>query len=167
MNAGASFKEYIPPIGETADDSKSDNNNKKIVSPNNNTWSRCLSSVFHLRVGPNYAKNGNKAPSNDALYNIVGIDIVRTPSKIDNIGSKITIPDEWKSIRCHRSGVPPIFIVNFQMPAEFPTTIFKTIKDGPGWSIVFYLQMSQSTCDALNGTIACSNGIANFIRIYN
>ena len=52
------------------------------------------------------------------------------------------------------------------MPSEFPTTIFKTITDGPGWSIVFYLQMSQSTCDALNGTTACSNGIHIFTNIY-
>ena len=96
------------------------------------------------------------------MYNIVGIDVVKTSKKIDNIGSKVSLPSEWKSVRCNRPGVPPIFIVNFQMPSEFPTTIFKTITDGPGWSIVFYLQMSQSTCDALNGTTACSNGIHIF-----
>ena len=132
--------------------------------PKNNTWSYCDSSVFHLRVGPNYQKNGLKAPSNQALYNIVGIDVIKTPNKIDNIGAKVRIPDEWKSIRCNRNGVPPIFIVNLQMPSEFPTTIFKTITDGPGWSIVFYFSMSQNTCDALNGTIQCSNAINLFAQ---
>ena len=84
--------------------------------PKHNTWSYCDSSVFHLRIGPNYQKNGLKAPSNQALYNIVGIDVIKTPNKIDNIGSKVRIPDEWKSIRCNRNCVPPIFIVNLQMP---------------------------------------------------
>ena len=153
MIAGETFKCYDTAIGEEEEG----NDTTKAVSISN-TWSKCLSSVFHLRIGPNYSKNGLKAPSNEALYNIVGIDVIKTPKKIDNIGSKVTLPEEWKSIRCNRRGVPPIFIVNFQMPSEFPTTIFKSITDGPGWSIVFYLQMSQATCDSLNGDASCSNG---------
>ena len=168
MIAGESLKCYDNkyPLGESDDKSeKSSNNDNKTVIPPSNTWSLCESTVFHLRIGPDYKKNGLKGPSNASLYNIVGIDVVKTPKRIDNFGSKVSLPAEWKSIRCNRPGVPPIFIVNFQMPSEFPTTIFKTITDGPGWSILFYLQMSQSTCDALNGTTACSNGIYLFNNI--
>jgi hypothetical protein len=84
MIAGETFKCYNIPIGEEdeSDDTKS---NTKSVTSISNTWTKCASSVYHLRIGPNYSKNGNKAPSNEALYNIVGIDVIKTPKKIDNI----------------------------------------------------------------------------------
>ena len=68
---------------------------------------------------------------------------VQSDRKIDNIGSKVNFPSAWKGIDTHQPGVPPLFIINFQIPSEFPTSIFKEITDGPGWSLVLYFRMSK------------------------
>jgi hypothetical protein len=39
-----------------------------------NTFSSCDSSSFQLRVGPNYAKTGAKAPAGSPLYEIVAVE---------------------------------------------------------------------------------------------
>ena len=36
------------------------------------SFSDCDPSSFSLRVGPNYAKNGNKAPAGPSLYEVIG-----------------------------------------------------------------------------------------------
>ena len=42
----------------------------------NNTWSPCDATTFSLRVGPNYNRNKQKAPSAPALLDIVGVEYV-------------------------------------------------------------------------------------------
>jgi hypothetical protein len=79
----------------------------------------------------------------------VGVDCVQSNSRIDDIGSKLTFPSKWKDLDTHRAGVPPLFIINFQIPSEFPTSIFKEITDGPGWSLVLYFRMTQETANSL------------------
>ena len=68
---------------------------------------------------------------------------VQSGKRIDNIGSKVAFPPAWREVDSHHPLVPPIFIINFQIPSEFPTSIFKEITDGPGWSLVLYFRMSQ------------------------
>ena len=68
---------------------------------------------------------------------------VQSPGRIDNIGSKMNFPSGWKEMVTHHPKVPPLFIINFQIPSEFPTSFFSEITDGPGWSLVLYFRMSQ------------------------
>lgn len=42
--------------------------------PKPHTFNECDSSSFLLRVGPNYAKTGAKAPGGLSLYEVVGIE---------------------------------------------------------------------------------------------
>jgi hypothetical protein len=42
----------------------------------NNTWSPCDATTFSLRIGPNYNRNKQKAPSAPALLDIVGVEYV-------------------------------------------------------------------------------------------
>ena len=69
--------------------------------------------------------------------------VFQCDKRVDCVGSKLNFPPSWKEMETNRSGVPPLFIVNFQIPSEYPTTIFKEITDGPGWSLVLYFRMSQ------------------------
>ena len=68
---------------------------------------------------------------------------VQSGKKIDNIGSKMSLPPGWSEMVTHDPKVPPLFIINFQIPSEFPTSFFTEITDGPGWSLVLYFRMSQ------------------------
>ncbi len=134
------------------------------ATPNDNTWSNSDASTFSLRVGPNYEKNKQKAPSGKALMELVGVDCVRTDAKIDNIGAKMKIPEEWKTVDTTLAKVPGLFIVNFQIPSEFPTTIFKEITDGPGWSVVFYFRMTPETAAAMANLPKSSAGTKLFSK---
>jgi hypothetical protein len=124
----------------------------------NNTWSACDASTFNLRVGPDYARNGRKAPSAPALLQIVGVDCVRCNGRIDNIGARVDFPPEWTDMPEYQPGVPPLFIVNMQIPSEFPTSIFKEITDGPGWSLVLYFRLTPETAQALAYPDSAPNG---------
>lgn len=108
-----------------------------------NTWSSCCSESFNLRVGPDYSKNGNKAPSSKSLCEVVGVDLIQCNKRIDNIGSKLNFPSKWLDLNTSVKNMPPLFIVNFQIPSQFPISLFKEITDGPGASLVIYFRMSQ------------------------
>lgn len=134
------------------------------ATPKDNTWSNSNASTFSLRRGPNYEKNKQKAPSADALMELVGVDCISTSAKIDNIGAKMKIPEDWKTVNTTLAKVPGLFIVNFQIPSEFPTTIFKEITDGPGWSVVFYFKMTPETAAAMANLPKSSAGTKLFSK---
>ena len=60
--------------------------------------------------------------------NCVGIYFVKCDKRIDNIGSRVKIPDDW-IVETNNSLIPSIFIVNVQIPAENPVSIFQEIND--------------------------------------
>ena len=93
----------------------------EFVNTNTNQWSQCPANSFSLRVGPKYNSTKAKAPSPPALMELVGMDIVNTPSKIDNFGSRVQIPAEWKTPPPGGlpAGVPMLFIVNCQVIYDF------------------------------------------------
>ena len=112
-----------------------------------NTWSDCLHHTFNCRIGPNYSWNGKKAPSPPSLMNCVGMEFIKCDKRIDNIGSKVNLPDEW-NIETNNSLIPPIFIVNIQIPSENPLTIFQEINDGPGYTLTYYFQLKPETAES-------------------
>jgi len=136
-------------------------------------WRGCSASTFSLRIGPDYSRNKKKGPSADALMELVGVDLVRAPSRIDLIGSKLTLPPEFltvSGVEGQETGdplVPPLFIVNCQVPSEFPTSLFSEVTDGPGWSIVYYFRMTSSTADQISNperASAAANLFAKYCR---
>ena len=138
--------------------------NDNVNERKQNSWSRCSAETFSLRIGPNYKQNQQKAPSAAALYECVGVDWVKTDSRIDNIASKCIIPDEWYDVPYKIDGVPPLFIVNIQMPAENPIlSIFSETMDGPGWSLVFYFKMSNEVAESLRDLTSISPALKQFI----
>lgn len=111
------------------------------------TWNSCLAETFSLRVGPNYNLNKQKAPSECALMELVGVDMVACDKKIDNICTRVTFPKEWTDIETNNPSVPPLFVINFQIPSESGVvfSMFQDIKDGPGYSVVLYFCMTPET----------------------
>eukprot|EP01038_Epipyxis_sp_PR26KG_P004811 gene4811-6740_t len=114
-----------------------------------NTWSECEAGTFSMRIGPNYNKFKKKAPSAKSLYDLAGVDFIKCSRRIDNFASYVKIPDEWKSIDTHHPGIPPVIVVNTQLPSDFSSSFFKEITDGDGWSLVIYFKITQETADAL------------------
>ena len=114
-----------------------------------NTWSEETDTVFELRVGPDYNRFKNKAPSAAPIFELLAMDLFRSQSKIDAIGSKITLPQEWTEdeyMNTNSSHIPPLFIVNVQIPVELSTNLlfmFENITDGPGFSIVYYYRLTK------------------------
>lgn len=105
------------------------------------SWKYVDESTFSLRIGPNYGRTGAKAPSGQSLFELVGIDCVQCSARIDNIGSKVNFPSAWTNIVTNNEFVEPVFIVNAQIPSNFATSLFETITDGPGWSLVHYFRI--------------------------
>jgi len=112
-----------------------------------NTWSECIHSTFNCRIGPNYGWNGKKAPSPPSLMNCIGMEFIKCDKRVDNIGSKVKIPDEW-IIETNNKLIPPLFIVNVQIPAENPVSIFQEVNDGTGYSLVYYFQLKQEIAES-------------------
>ena len=100
--------------------------------------------------GPNYYKTKAKAPSPEALFECVGTDIVQSSKRIDDMGSNVILPKEWTNINTNSEVVPPIFIVNGQIPSDQKSSFFAgDADDGAGWSLVFYLKITETTCKHL------------------
>jgi hypothetical protein len=81
------------------------------------------------------------------MYQLTNHSCIQSGKRIDNIGSKVDIPSAWTGLNTHCPKVPSLFIINVQIPSEFPTTIFREITDGPGWSLVLYFRMNQVCYD--------------------
>eukprot|EP00607_Mallomonas_marina_P007227 CAMPEP_0182416762 /NCGR_PEP_ID=MMETSP1167-20130531/1104_1 /TAXON_ID=2988 /ORGANISM="Mallomonas Sp, Strain CCMP3275" /LENGTH=228 /DNA_ID=CAMNT_0024589809 /DNA_START=30 /DNA_END=713 /DNA_ORIENTATION=- len=133
--AGSTYQKYENPI-------------EGKPSPEN-TWEHADSSVFNLRVGPNYERNKQKAPSPPAFMEHVGVDLVVSDTRIDDFASRVHFPAAWKERATGINGVPPIFVVNFQVPAEAVFTVFREITDGVGYSLVLYFRMTDDTFEQL------------------
>ena len=112
------------------------------------SWKEVDHSSFLLRVGPNYQKTGTKAPSPASLYEIVGVDCIQAGNKINDIASKLTIPKDWNDIETNHPHVPSLFVVNMQIPSSFESSLFGSITDGEGWSLVYvnYADMGYVVC---------------------
>ena len=132
-------------------------------SASKHSWCQLDASTFSMRKGPNYKKTGEKAPSAKSLYELVGVDFVKASTKIDNFGSKVNLPEEWK-IETHQAGVPPIFVINAQLPSDFTTSFFAEVNDGDGWSLVFYYKITEETAEALKNLSTASPAVRLFAK---
>jgi hypothetical protein len=102
-----------------------------------NTWSRCDPVSFKLRIGPNYDKSKQKGPSSDEFYEVVGVEygfnimiyeynfisyiilyyfsFFQSPNRIDNIASKVILPEEWTNVDTTHPLIPSLYIINVQV----------------------------------------------------
>jgi hypothetical protein len=112
----------------------------------------CQADSYHLRVGPNYSWYKSKAPSPPALYDLAGVDLLKCGARIDQIGEKVDFPEAWQQQQTEGNNknlpIPPILVINFQLPSDFSTSWFTETTDGDGWSMVFYFKVTAETLAA-------------------
>ena len=51
-------------------------------------WSHCDHELFKLRIGPDYKKHRQKAPSNRPLYRVFSVDVYRSDDVIDEFAPR-------------------------------------------------------------------------------
>lgn len=148
--------------GESMKETPVPTENEKLLEAEG-VWSQCDESSFSLRVGPNYSKTGAKEPSPPSLFDLVGIDFLRSEKRIKNIGKKVLFPSEWTegygSSDDEDEGegdgdsvdvggghhVPTILVVNTQFPKDFNTSLFSEAPtDGEGWNMVHYFRIKKT-----------------------
>ena len=134
------------------------------ISPNVpiNTWSKCDHRKFKVRTGPNYDRNKQKAPSATPLYEIFAMDCFCTDKRLDHVTSKMELPDT-SDIKIANPHVPPIFVVQLQLPSD-PPPLISTIEDGPGWSLVMYFKITKETVEMLANPETASAAVKLFAK---
>lgn len=136
------------------------------ITPEDHSWSYCradevidhfsiviiylsLSTKYHflvqfqLRIGPNYSKSHKKAPSAPALFEPFAMDIFRTPKRVDHAARYFELPNDLTSIDTNHPHVPPVFIIQVQIPSEPPTSLFSSASDGPGWILMMFFKITD------------------------
>jgi hypothetical protein len=58
------------------------------------------------------------------------------------VTEKFQLPDT-SHINTHHAAIPPIFVIQLQIPSDPPPSLFTTVEDGPGWAIVFYFMITE------------------------
>lgn len=117
-------------------------------------------STFQLRVGPNYKKNKQKAPSAPALYDLLSMDFLYADSPLKNTADKFCIPSipGITDISTGHAHIPPMLIINTWLPGEEPS-IFQKSVDGETYSIPMVFVLSKDTLEQLKDIDTASPGV--------
>lgn len=108
------------------------------------------STIFNLRIGPNYKKNKQKAPSGPALYELHSMDFLYGDGPLKNISDKFVIPTipGVTDISTGHLHIPPMIIINTWLPGEEPS-LFAKNTDGETYSIPMVFVITKDTLDQL------------------
>jgi hypothetical protein len=118
------------------------------MKPPQHSWSTLDYRQFQVRIGPDYSRYKKKAPTAPPLYEPIGVDVFKTRSRLDHVAKRFVLPDT-SQIQTHHPAVPPLFIIQLQIPSEPPPSFFSSTEDGPGWSVVMYYRITAETCEQL------------------
>ena len=66
-----------------------------------------------------------------------------TKSRKDHVCRRIALPEELLKVDTGHEFVPPIFVVQVQIPSDPPPSLFSAVEDGPGWAMVMYLRITE------------------------
>ena len=158
-------KEKIPIAGSTMNWRRRDDLDKASddESTNKHVWGAGVHNNFKLRVGPNYKKTGAKEPSGPSLYEIVAMDMYYSIERIENIGSKVKLPEEWTNMETNHPDVPPLLIVNGQVPeVSVGSTLGSLLvhkDEGPGWNYIIYYRLKEHVAMELKDPSSASPAV--------
>ena len=154
------------------------------------SWGISSATKFHVRSGPNYAKNGLKKPSLDSLYEVVAVRMFTSGKKTTG-GMAKTLPVPMEEIMMGGGGgnadaddadadtntnklwsdmggdidpsIPDVLIFHVQMPHDAPS-MFKAAEDGPGEEAVVYLRPSSRFISEITGQTPMTSATQLFVR---
>lgn len=104
-------------------------------------WTDLNADNFRVRCGPDYPKNGLKAPSAPALGTVVAVDCLRSDRKIFNFLSlnHIELPDpspNWGE------AYPEFVVINQMVPVHFNASFFTSEQtDGETLHVIVYIRL--------------------------
>lgn len=119
-------------------------------------------SEFKLRIGPNYKKNGFKAPSDGSMYVLLGKDVFRSEHPIKNIASKMQLP--VLPYETNSPSAPQLLIMNVQLPIEKPSLIGQNT-NGPTVNLVLTYAMTPETAIAFKETRGTAKGLPPALQL--
>jgi hypothetical protein len=116
--------------------------------------------MFNLRIGPNYKKNKQKAPSGPALYELHSMDFVYGDAPLKHTSDKFVIPSipGVTDISTGHAHIPPMIIVNTWLPGEEPALFAKTA-DGESYSIPMVFMIKKDTLEQLKDLNSASPAV--------
>jgi len=116
--------------------------------------------LFNLRVGPNYKRNKQKAPSGPALYDLYSMDFLYDSTALKNVSDKFKIPSVpgITDVSTGHAHIPPMLVINTWLPGEEPSVFAKTT-DGDTYSIPMVFVLSKDTLEELKDIDNASPGV--------
>ena len=119
------------------------------------TWSQIDGTSFRVRTGPNYKKNGKKLESKECFYECVSVDLLRATDRVDHVLSRAKPPAGWWPDGADaeaatgspglRGPLPPVVVMNCQLPYDAPQMFSKGGDDRNGASIVYVFRVKAAT----------------------
>lgn len=61
---------------------------------------------------------------------------------MDHAARRFKLPDT-SHINTYNKHVPPLLIIQIQIPSEAPQSFFTSPDDGPGWAIMMYFKITE------------------------
>lgn len=117
-------------------------------------------SLFSLRVGPNYKKNKQKAPSGPALYELHSMDFLYADAPLKQTSDKFKVPHipGVTDISTGHKHIPPMLVINTWLPGEEPSMFAKNT-DCETYSIPMVFVLTKDTLAQLKDIDNASPGV--------
>jgi len=117
--------------------------------------------LFNLRVGPNYKRNKQKAPSAPALYDLYSMDFLYDSTPLKNVTDKFKIPSipGITDVSTGHAHIPPMLVINTWLPGEEPSVFAKNTDGGDTYSIPMVFVLSKDTLEQLKDIDTASPGV--------
>ena len=148
------------PIGETAFPEVT---TTPRLSPDH-TWCNIDHRQFSVRIGPHYNANKKKAPTKTPLYTPFAVDVFCSKNRIDHVATRFQLPQHLIDVQTNHPHVPPIFIIQMQIPSEPPSSFLSSITDGPGWAVVMFYRITEDTINQLKDLRTASSAVKLFAQ---
>mmetsp|Transcript_2905 Transcript_2905/g.10028 ORF Transcript_2905/g.10028 Transcript_2905/m.10028 type:complete len:301 (+) Transcript_2905:103-1005(+) len=111
--------------------------------------SECAGSQFNVRVGPNYARKGNKSPSDDSMYHLSSVHMFKAESctKHLHMATRMPLPEPLVPADSPGLPLPQLLVVTLVVPEEGPAMFGGKEDGGPSMNCVMVFQLKEKTAE--------------------